>query len=127
MKKIFLTGLLFFFIAGATNLFACEFEFELVSEKKEIYKVGDEIIVHVKVTFTHRVCPLAIADTKFKTKGLKVVGTKDWEEVSSGVYVRKLKLEVTGTKDGKIQLIGSRTCDKEGGFGSLTLKCTPVE
>ncbi|MBN2681658.1 MAG: hypothetical protein JXR58_04065, partial [Bacteroidales bacterium] len=65
--------------------------------------------------------------TKFKTKGLKVAGAKDWVKVSEGVYTRLIKLEVTGTEDGKLVLNATRSCDKEGGFGALSLIGEPVK
>jgi hypothetical protein len=124
MKKIlFITAL--FFLAGISS-YACEFKFSVVKGEKEVYSKGDVLVVEIKVNFTHRVCPLALEDTKFKTKGLKVAGAKDWEEVSPGVYTRLVKLEVTGTEDGKLVLNASRSCDKEGSFGALTLKSEPI-
>lgn len=126
MKKTIILTILFLIFAGLNGVFACEFEFEITKGKKDVYSKGDILIVEVTASFTHRVCPLAIEDTKFKTKGLKVAGARDWVEKSPGVYTRILKLEVTGTEDGKIVLNASRSCDSEGGFGALTLQCEPV-
>lgn len=103
-------------------VFACEIEFEVQGTKKETYKAGDEIIVKVRVTLTHRVCNVAMNNTKFDTKGLEMLGGTDWKEVSPGVWERKLKMKAQKTKNGKLILTVTRTCDKEGGSGTLTME-----
>jgi len=94
--------------------------------KKIIYHAGDVFTSRVTVTLTHRVCPTAINKTKFKFKGLKVIGATKWQQLSTMVYTRKLKIEVIGTKSGKLLVNAVRTCDKEGGYGSMTLKSEPL-
>ena len=115
------------FLSSSSKIFACEIDFSVVGTKKATYNVGDEIVIKVEVTFTHRNCPEGIEKTKFKTNGLKVIGKTKWEETSPGVFIRKLKVKVTGSKKGKVSINAVRTCDKEGGFGSLTLKAEPVK
>jgi hypothetical protein len=95
-------------------------------EKTSIYNVGDVFTVQVTVTLTHRVCPTSIAKTKFKFKGLKVVGATKWKQLSTMVYIRKLKIEVIGTESGKLLVNAVRTCDKDGGYGSMTLQSIPL-
>ncbi|MFH2094514.1 MAG: hypothetical protein ABIJ16_02345 [Bacteroidota bacterium] len=121
--------LLVFFLAltGTTKLFSCEIVITVDGEQKEIYKPGDEIVINVKITFTHRVCNAGIKQTTFDSKGLDILTATDWKETSPGVWERKLKVKVTGTKKGKLFLTATRTCDKEGGFGSLTLDGKPLE
>ena len=106
----------------ANSLKACKIEFEVEGEKKEVYKEGDIAVVKVKVTFTHRICPLSIKETKFDSKGIQIIGATDWEETSPGVWQRKLQAKITGSKNGKLTITGSRTCDKIGGYGSITLQ-----
>ncbi|PLW99953.1 MAG: hypothetical protein C0594_16350 [Marinilabiliales bacterium] len=100
---------------------ACEFEFKVDGDKKEVYKAGDVVVVKVKVTFTHMVCDVGIQKTKFETDGLKIEGATDWKETSPGIWERKLKLKVTGNDKGELVLSGTRTCNKTGGYGSLKL------
>jgi len=129
IKKVFKTLILICFIvmiAGFKNASACEIEFEVIEGEKEVYAVGDVIIVKITVTFTHRICPEGIKATKFKTNGLKVIGAKEWDEVSHGVFERELKIKVTGNEDGEVTINAIRTCDKTGGSGSLTLLAKPV-
>lgn len=119
MKKLLISGVLILF--AAFTAFSCEIEFEIQGAKKEIYKAGDEIIVKVRVSLTHRTCAVAMNQTKFDTKGLEILGGTDWKEVTPGVWERKLKLKASKTADGKIVLTATRTCDKEGGSGTLVL------
>ncbi|MBK8806503.1 MAG: hypothetical protein IPO21_07625 [Bacteroidales bacterium] len=120
MKKILL---LFFLAVVSISTWACEINFVVENGKKETYKVGDEIIVKVTITYTHRSCELKIEDTKFTTVGMKVVGAKAWTEVSTGVWERVLKIQITENKENaKCMIQTNRSCTKEGGKGSLTLK-----
>lgn len=121
--KTFIISAFLMLTFGLGTALACSFEFEVDEKsKKETYTVGDIVVVKVKVTFTHRVCPVAIKQTKFETNGIKVVGATDWKEVSPGVFERKLKTKITGNDKKSYTITGTRTCDKEGGFGTLTLK-----
>ncbi len=113
-----------FFIQEAQ---ACEIEFEITKGKKEKYKAGDIIVLKVLVTLTHRSCPEALKKTKFKMNGLKVVGATDWKQISAMEYERKLKVKIESNKDGKLIFNAIRTCDKDGGFGSLKLEAIPIE
>lgn len=120
MKRIILS--LFIAVLGI-SAWACEIDFVVAKGAKEVYKVGDEIIVKVTITYTHRSCELKIEDTKFTTVGMKVVGAKAWIEVSPGVWERVLKIQITENKDNtKCMIQTNRTCTKEGGKGLLSLK-----
>lgn len=100
---------------------ACEIEFEITKGKKESYQVGDTLVVLVKVALTHRACPVALEKTKFQLKGLKVIKSTKWKQISANKWNRKLMIVVTNTKGGKLSLAAIRECDKDGGFGTLKL------
>jgi hypothetical protein len=123
--------IIFFLVAflslsfSAKETKACEIEFEITNNKKEVYNIGDVVVIKVKVVLTHRSCPISMKQTKFTMKGLKVVATTEWKQLSTMVWERKLKMQVTGTKDGKLVLNAIRNCDKDGGFGSLKLNSKP--
>jgi hypothetical protein len=53
---------------------ACEIKFNISGEKKEVYKAGEELIVEVTVTYTHRVLELELSDSKFTYEGMKILG-----------------------------------------------------
>jgi len=122
---LLLGTILFSFSAQETQ--ACEINFEIVKGKKETYKVGDIIVVRVIVTLTHRSCPEALKKTKFKMNGLKVLGATEWKQIATMDHERKLKLQVLSNKDGKLVFNAIRTCDKDGGFGSLILEAIPIK
>lgn len=126
IKSLFIIIAIGLITLVSNNAFSCEIDLKVDEKsKKETYKVGDVIVIKVKVTLTHRVCTLTIDKTKFDTKGLKIEGATDWKETSNGVYERKLKVKVTGTKNGKLSLSAVRTCDKTGGYGTLSLESEP--
>jgi len=127
-KAIIILMLGIFFLSFSTQeVKACEIEFEIVKGKKEKYEAGDIIVVKVIVTLTHRSCPEALKKTKFKMNGLKVIGSTPWKELSAMDHERKLKLQVVSNKNGKLIFNAIRTCDKDGGFGSLKLEAIPVQ
>jgi hypothetical protein len=102
-------AILFLIVTGPVIASACEIDIEILENKKEIYHKGDVLIVKVKVILTHRQCPEGINTTKFSYEGIKVLGATKWNEISKGTFERKFNL-VFGAL---------RTCDKEGGAGSI--------
>lgn len=106
---------------------ACEIEFEILKGKKEVYNVGDTIIVKIQVKLTHRSCPVKLKKTKFKLNGMKVLKATKWKQLSSMDYVRKLKVTITGAEGNKVSINAIRECEKDGGFGSLKLETKSIE
>ena len=104
------------------ELRACEIEFKVIGNKKDSYKVGDELVVNFTLTLTHRSCREGLEKTKIDLKNIKILGATKWTEVSSYTYQRKLKIKITGKTGSKATLSATRKCDKEGAFGSLSLK-----
>ena len=117
----------FIFTSTINKVNACEIEFEILGDKKETYKAGDIIVLKIKVMFTHRVCTEHIKNTDIKTQGGKITGATKWKEISSGVWERKLKVKVLSNKEGKLTLNATRTCDKTGGFGSISINTKIAE
>ena len=105
---------------------ACEIDFEILKNKKAVYDTSDVFITKVNVILTHRSCPVALTQTQFKLEGLKVLGATDWKQISSMKWERKLKIKVIGSDNGKVFINAIRTCNKDGGFGSLKLNATPL-
>jgi len=116
-------GFLLFF-AIHTVASACDINFDVIKGSKKKYEPGDVIITKVTVLLTHRNCPVALDETKFKYKGLKVLGATKWRAASSTTYERRLKIKILGNEEekDKVYISATRTCDKEGGFGSLKLE-----
>ena len=101
---------------------ACDMKFEVLKGKKAVYQKGDVIIVKLVVVLTHRNCPVALKETKFEMKGIKVVGATKWKMKDANTWVRKLKLKITDTSKDKVYISSTRTCDKEGGYSIIEFK-----
>ena|GEM_PF-692920 len=124
MKKLALISL---FLLSFSAIFACEIVLEVENGIKEKYAIGEEIVIKVKFTFTHRVCNVSLEDTKFEGKGLEILGGTDWKESSFNSWERKIKVKVTGSTDGNCVFNVIRTCDKVGGFATVSFKAKPVK
>ncbi len=118
IRKIALVSLL---VALSTlSVVACDFVFTTEGNKKTC-KPGEEFVLSVKLTLTHRTCAVAPAQTKFKTDGFDVVSATTWKEASPGVWTRQIKVKVKADAKKKMTLTATRTCDKEGGLGTYSL------
>jgi hypothetical protein len=115
--KILIAGLLLLMLA-VPSVLACEIEIGAQGGEKTGYRIGDTVILEIKVFLSHRNCPEGIEATKYKLEGLKALGATAWQETSSNTFLRKIKVQITG--DGKPAFHVVRTCDKEGGYGVFT-------
>lgn len=107
-------------ILQSTAIFACDIDFKVTDNNKSSYEIGDVVVIKLSVALTHRHCHVDIEKTQINSNGLEVMGATKWTEKTSGLWERKVKVKVT--KKGKVSLSAVRTCDKEGGQGSITLK-----
>jgi hypothetical protein len=103
------------------DAFACEIAVKVKSNPKPSYQTGDVVVFEVTVFLTHNDCPEGIKATKFTGVGLDLLGATKWKEISTGTYIRLVKATVTAAKDGAGALHARRKCDKEGGYGVVTL------
>lgn len=101
---------------------ACEIKFKVLSGEKEVYAIGDEMVVAVKVIYTHKNCPEGITATKFNFTGTKTNGATKWKQTGDGIFERKFKIEITEEKKNRHLLNAVRTCDKDGGAGTIKFK-----
>lgn len=118
MKKI--TLFIILLIVSTIQALACHFEFTPEGNKKTC-KAGEEFVINVKLTLTHRNCAVAAAQTKFKTDGIDVVGATPWKEVNPGIWTRQVKVKVQKNDKNKVTLTATRTCDRDGGYGVFSL------
>lgn len=103
------------------NARACEFNFKITTEEKKSYKIGEELVVAVTVTLTHRNCHEDVNNIKFDMTGVKALGATPWKDLGNGQFERKFKLQVTDDPKGKHLLSATRSCDKDGGSGSVKI------
>lgn len=101
---------------------ACEIKFKVLAGEKESYAVGDELVVAVKVVYTHKNCPEGISATKFNFTGTKANGATKWSQTGDGIYERKFKLLIIEEKKNRHLFNAVRTCDKDGGTGTIKFK-----
>ena len=127
LKSIFLTFAIasFLVLFNISNAQACEIDIKVIDNQKSKYSIGDELVVKVTVFLSHRNCPEGINATKFKTNGIKILSATKWTEKNSRTYERKLKIKITGNKNGIVTIKAVRNCSKGTYTGSLTLKSTP--
>ena len=111
---------------STSDALACEVHIKVKGGQKESYQTGDEIVFEVTVFLTHHDCPEGIKATKFNGEGLKLLGATKWKEITTGTYVRLVKAKVTAAEGGVGSLHARRKCDKEGGYGSITIKVPTV-
>ena len=115
-------------LSQAAPAFACKIGFVVVGDKKEVYKVGENIDVKLNLEFTHRRCPIALEATDFEFNGLEITKASDWlETVPNKSFEKELKLKVTGNKEGKLTLSVTRKCDLGGGSASIAFKSEPTK
>jgi len=123
MKRILILLIgVFIFSLTPNKVVACEIEFNIIKGEKDSYKTGDTLVILVEVVLTHRSCPVAMNKTKFNTKGLKVIKSTQWKQLSAMNWERKLMAVVTETTGDQLNITSIRECDKDGGFGSLKLE-----
>lgn len=119
MRKI--ASLLFLIVISIISATACNFSFTTDGEKKSC-KVGEEFVINVKLTLSHRTCNVAPSETKFKVDGMEVKSATNWKEEKTGVWTRKVKVKVLSNEKKKVSMTATRTCDKDGGTGTFSLE-----
>lgn len=123
MKRFSLSVL--FALASIFSVLACRFDLSPEEKDKKTCRSGETFVINVRLTTIHRNCHTAPEKTKFKTDGLKVLGVTHWKETNTGTWTRKIKVKVLNDPKKKATLSASRSCDKEGGYGILTLDKLP--
>ncbi|HLG38602.1 MAG TPA: hypothetical protein VI461_03000 [Chitinophagaceae bacterium] len=111
---------LFFIIPVFT--FACDIFVNVDGVKKEKYAAGDIVVIRIEVRLTHRNCPVDINETGINISGMQIIGATKWVNTEgSNKWERKIKVKISSEKDGKAMVVAERTCQKDGGKGSLIL------
>ena len=119
MKKIIL--IFGFIISTIIVANACELKVEIQGKQKAKYKVGDEIIIVVNMTFMHGRCGVDLKSTQITSTGIKIKGATDWKEISPNVYQRKYKVVITN--ENQIHSFEAiRNCGKGGGNSKINFK-----
>jgi len=117
-KLVFLISLL---LLTAVVSMACEINFKVEGQEKTKYNIGEIVVLRVTVEFTHNACPVALKETKIQANGMEILGATEWKNVSGNIWERKIKVKITSNKEGKAIISARRSCEKDGGTGTLTL------
>jgi hypothetical protein len=123
-RSLLIAMLLYLFTGIAS---ACEISFAVDGKEKTKYEIGDIVIIKVTVELTHNNCPVALKETRIQGSGIEILGATDWKNPSGTKWERKVKVKITSNKDGNATITAKRTCDKDGGWGTYTLKATPTK
>jgi hypothetical protein len=123
--KSLLIAMLLYLITGIVS--ACEISFAVEGKEKAKYEIGEIVIIKVTIELTHNNCPVALKDTKIQGSGIEIVGATEWKNPTDSKWERKVKVKIISTKEGKATITAKRTCEKDGGWGTFTLKATPTK
>jgi len=118
VKKIFFILLVLGF---PFILNACEIFITVEGTKKEIYKAGDIVVIKITVKLKHRNCNVDINETAIRVSGSQITATTKWTNVEARTWERKIKIKIANNKERQTVIAAERTCEKDGGKGSLTL------
>lgn len=100
---------------------ACDIAVSVDGLKKEVYKAGDIVVVKIVVVLKHRNCDVGINETSIKVSGSQITASTKWENTEGKTWERKIKVKIVADKSGKAIIVAERTCDRDGGKGSLIL------
>lgn len=120
-KPLFPALFVLFLLAQPVVSQACELKFNISGEKKEVYKVGEEVIVEVEIVYTHRTCEIQLSDTKFTYEGMKILGATAWKEKAPNTFSRQIKISLPDDSLPEAKLNIVRKCSKEGAIGSFKI------
>jgi hypothetical protein len=100
---------------------ACDITVSVDELKKEVYKAGDIVVVKIIVVLKHRNCDVDINETSVKVSGSQITASTKWVNTEGKTWERKIKVKIVADKSGKAMIVVERTCDRDGGKGSLIL------
>jgi hypothetical protein len=100
---------------------ACEIIVSVDGTKKENYKAGDVVVIKVTVVLKHRNCDVDINKTAINVSGSQMTGATKWVNTDGNTWERKIKVKILKDLSNKAIIVAERTCDRDGGKGSLTL------
>lgn len=100
---------------------ACEVSISVEGTTKEKYKAGEVVVLKITVVLKHRNCDVDIKETAITVSGCQITAATDWVNTSGKTWERKIRIKIADHKTGKIVVTAERTCDRDGGKGTITL------
>ena len=78
-------------------------------------------MLKITVVLKHRNCDTDIKETAIQVAGCQVIAASSWVNTSGKTWERKIKIKIAEDKSRKAIVSATRTCDRDGGEGSITL------
>jgi hypothetical protein len=100
---------------------ACEITVAVEGVQKEKYKTGDIVVLKIIVVLQHRNCDVSLDQTDINVSGSQIKAATKWATTDGKTWERKIRIKIVDDKTGKAIITAERTCEKDGGKGSLTL------
>ena len=107
--------------AGPTITKACEITVAVDGAQKEKYKTGDIVVITITVVLEHRNCDISLDQTNIRVSGSQITGATKWGNTDGRTWQKRIKIKIDDGKSGKAIITAERTCERDGGKGSLTL------
>lgn len=128
-KTALLTALLITMLACVSNgvAKACEINLTLPDTQKTTFEKGDTVVLSVRVMLTHNNCPVGLQDTKIQGAGLEIISATKWKNTKGNAWERKVKAVITAEEKEEVKLTARRTCDRDGGSGTLTMRAKTIK
>ena len=120
-KKFHLVFISVLLIVAPSILKACEIVVEVEGAQKEKYQAGDIVVVKITVILKHRNCDVSLDKTDIRVSGSQLTGATKWVNTNQQKWQRNIRIKILDDKSGKAVITAERTCEKDGGRGSLTL------
>jgi hypothetical protein len=125
MKKIIQLLLISVLVAVAPSIAkACEIVIAVDGMQKEKYKAGEIVVLKITVVLKHRNCDVSIDETAIRVSGSQVTAATKWVNTEGRTWEKRIKLKIVDDKSGRATITAERTCEKDGGKGSITLFTT---
>jgi hypothetical protein len=118
--RAFLFTIIFLFLF-LPALVACEIIVAVDGKAKEKYKPGETVTLKITVILKHRNCDVSLDETDIRATGANITAGTKWVNTGTNTWERKIKITMAADKTPKAVIMAERTCEKDGGKGSLTL------
>lgn len=108
----------FFFVLFAWSYLLSfgQIKLEYVTAKKNGYVVGDVIDLKIALKSNTGTCLQGMKQTKIYLAGLELLSETEWKELSKGVFVKHVKIQIRESKSSTRKLTILRRVDKESLF-----------
>ncbi len=95
---------------------------QIVDGEKDVYSVGDEVSMEIKVTLPPEICSEGMENVKMYLSGLNIEEEQPWIKENESDWTRKLKLKIIRNKKSLSKITVFRKADKGSFFSQLELK-----